>query len=96
MTFAHWKKIIETRREVGPHASTRERRQEQRENVELFIVGIPEGTTHEEVVERLLANGVQIGNTDGTGFAETWPEEVRRQFVDSPGICDRWSWPNLR
>jgi hypothetical protein len=94
MRFAHWKNIIGTEREVGQHASTRERRQMPRQMVEHLIVDIPEGTTQEDVVEKLLANGVQIGNTDGAAFAETWSEEVRRQ-CDSQN-CDRWSWPNLK
>jgi hypothetical protein len=94
MRFAHWKNIIETEREVGQHASTRERRQMPRQMVEHLIVDIPEGTTQEDVVEKLLANGVQIGNTDGAGFDETWPEEVRQQ-CDSRN-CNRWAWPNLK
>ena len=94
MTFAHWRNIIETGREVGQHASTPEPRQMRREMVEHFIVDIPEGTTKDDVLEKLLANGVRILNTDGVGFAEAWPEEVRWQF-DS-GSCDKWPWPNLK
>jgi hypothetical protein len=93
MTFAHWKNITpstgivgEDRREIGRDVVARH-----------FIVNIPEGTARDDVVARLLgkllATGGRVGETDGLGFEEEWPQGIRRQY-DS-GSCDRWPWPSL-
>jgi hypothetical protein len=61
-----------------------------------FIVEIPEETTWDEVVETwVLGCGVCVEDkTDGIGFKEKWPAEVRRQF--DAGSGDRHKWSSLK
>ena len=94
MSFAHWKNISGTGVEVGK-AATPGRGQFQADHhmAERFVVDIPEGTTQAEVVEKLHANSLPVGNPDGMGFEDEWPDDVRQQRQGSPKLV---TWLNLK
>jgi hypothetical protein len=94
MTFAHWKNIAPPAGVVTGPGSEHSREVGRDEVAERFILNIPEGTQRGDVVARLvgslLASGRCVEETDGLGFEEEWPQEVRRQF--NYGRGDRWLW----
>jgi hypothetical protein len=101
MTFAHWKNILlSTGKLLNPAVSSAHTRSiDQIEEVEHFILDIPEGTPADYVVARLhrklLTSGGHIAETDGLGFEEKWPSEVLRQFKANSDPNERWSWASL-
>jgi hypothetical protein len=85
MNFAHWKVI------TAPTGITNVFNGEHRRDInqyyvaECFIIDIPEGTTKDDVVNKLLAKlfrygGRKIEETDGLAFDNEWPPEIQRQF----------------
>jgi len=60
-----------------------------------FVVEIPDETERGDVVAVwVLTHGVPVNDeTDGIGFADEWPEEVRQLFDAGGG--QRWSWASL-
>lgn len=99
-TFAHWKNIMANQGFTTPD------RECQRDMVQLqtgpghgpiqFIVDIPEETRRDEVVAKwVLECSVRVDDeTEGVGFEEEWPADVRRQFAAGSG--DRHKWSSLK
>jgi hypothetical protein len=96
MRFAHWKNMmLPTGVVTGPYDE--HRREVGRDEVaEQFIEDIPDGTTRNDVVAKLFASGVRIDETDGLGFEEEWPPEVKRQFGSDRSVSKRFSWSSLK
>ena len=98
MTFAHWKNIAPPNGSTGP-GGEHIRYIGRDEVAEHFIVDIPEGTTRDDVVAKLvgklLSCGGQIGATDGMGFEQEWPPEVLRQFQANLQPSGTWTWSSL-
>jgi hypothetical protein len=82
MIFAHW-----TNTPANPGL----------EDAEQFLVKIPEGKSRTDAIEKLLANGVSVAETDGLEFQEKWPKAIRRQFDSLDADSEiRWSWASLK
>jgi hypothetical protein len=67
------------------------------EDVEQFIIEIPEVISKEEVVAKLWsALPGTIGETDGLGFQDSWPAAIQREF-DSQEADSKimWRWSDL-
>ena len=72
----------------------RPREQTQMPSVALVILDAPEGTSQEDVVQRLFAAGVKIGENGEIRSESEWPEEVRRQVNArdaNPNIRHQWA-----
>ena len=96
-TFAHWTNVIVNRGVITLPSGEHRREEGVREELaEQFIEDIPEGTTRSDVTAKLLASGVRIDETDGLGFEEEWPPEIRRQFDSDRSISKRSSWSSLK
>jgi len=93
MTFAHWSNItLPTGLLLNPLASSEHRREIGRDEVAVhFIEEIPEGTSRDDVVAKLVVSGRHIEETDGLAFEETWPQGIQRQFDSGTGIKFTWS-----
>ena len=61
--------------------------------VELFVIGVPEGTTQIKILEKLRANGLSTGNPDGMGFEDEWPDDIRQQGASSLRLV---AWSSLQ
>jgi hypothetical protein len=101
--FAHWKNItLSTGRLLNPSVSSDHLRGESPCQIGpghgpiQFIVDIPDETMRDEVVAKwVLECGFRVNDeTDGMGFEEEWPQNVRTDF--DRGYGDRWSWPCLK
>jgi hypothetical protein len=92
--FAHWKNTEVTHKLLpGPDGLRREEKETDQigpgdETTIHFIVDIPEEVTRDKVVLKLR---VRVNNeTDGIGFEDEWPPEVRRVFDARGG--NRLTW----
>jgi len=100
-SFAHWKTVlVPTGLVIGPGSEHRRGVNEIQtgpgnDNPIQFIVGIPAETAWDEVVAKwVLGCGARVNDqTDGLGFEEEWPPEVRRQFEVGSG--QTWEWSRL-
>jgi hypothetical protein len=98
-SFAHWKNIT-------PNASTVLNPAVSSDHVKgaagravvvaQFIEDIPEETTRKDVVAKLFAAGIRIDETDGFGFEDEWPPEVKRQFGSDRSVSKRLRWSILK
>jgi hypothetical protein len=92
MNFAHWKNITGTGAELGRAG----RFQVETQVLEHVIRDVPAGTSAADVAEKLFANGIRIGSTDGCGFEKEWSEDVRRQVSLLSDQSTNLSWSALR
>jgi len=97
-TFAHWKNITPNTSTVPNQAVSNDHSKgtSRHEIAEQFIEGIPETTMRKDVVAKLFARGIRIDETDGFGFEDEWPSEVKRQFGDDRCVSKRFSWSGLK
>ena len=98
MRFAHWTNIVANRAIAGPSGIPLQRDHSLEMDATLFIVDIPVGMTRQEVIKKLMdVRGVCIEETDGLGFQEEWPREIRRQFdsLDADSDMIR-SWASMQ
>ena len=87
MNFAIYENVGAVGREPEQHTIAR---------VEIAIENVPEGTSREEVVQRLFSTGVHLKEHAILAAESEWSEDARRQ-VNSPSIhIRRCSWDNLR
>jgi len=63
--------------------------------VEIVVENVPDGSSREEVVQRLFSTGVHLEEHAILAAEPEWSEDVRRQ-VNSPSIHRRCSWDDLR
>ena len=97
MTFALWKNITPpTGVLLNPLMNSEHRREIGRDEVaEHFVVDIPEGTSREDVIAKLVERlRERIKETDGLGFEEEWTQGIQRQFDSGRGI--RLTWLSLQ
>jgi hypothetical protein len=64
--------------------------------VEIVIENVPDGTSREEVVQRLFSAGVHLEGHAILAAEPEWPEDVRRQVNSVSILIRRCSWDNLR
>jgi hypothetical protein len=64
--------------------------------VELVIENVPEGTSREEVVQRLFSAGVHLEEHAILAVESEWPDDARRQVNSVSILIRRCSWDNLR
>ena len=96
-TFAHWKNITPNTSTVrNPAVSDPNKGASRDEVAEQFIENIPETTMRKDVVAKLFAWGIRIDETDGFGFEDEWPPEVKRQFDADDSVSKRFSWSSLK
>lgn len=87
MTFAFYQSVGAVGREPGKVTIAR---------VEVVIENVPDGTSREEVVQRIFSAGFHVEEHATLASESEWPEDVRRQ-VNSPSVhVRRWSWDNAR
>jgi hypothetical protein len=87
MTFAIYENV---------GAAGREPQQVTIARVEIVIEDVPDGTSREEVVQRLFSAGVHLEEHALLAAEPEWPQDVRRQVNSVSILIRRRSWDNLR
>jgi len=91
--FANWKTIFSPQESFIPGVELQSHGLPA-DNIQ-FVVDIPEEIMRDEVVTKWIINrGIPLDReTEGMGFEEEWPSEVRRRFYAGEG--DRYTWSDL-
>jgi hypothetical protein len=91
--FANWKTIFSPQEGFIPGVELQSHELSP-DNIQ-FVVDIPEEIMKDEVVAKWIINrGFPVDSaTEGMGFEQEWPSEVRNRFDAGEG--DRYTWSDL-